>query len=66
MMRIILLLHKQARRLISAGVPISSILATGLFDKLVKMKYDIPNNKLEMFDEYAQEIEDTLSHIVTN
>ena len=30
------------------------------------MKYDIPNNKLEMFDEYAQEIEDTLSHIVTN
>ena len=52
MMRIILLLHKQARRLISAGVPISSILATGLFDKLVKMKYDIPNNKLEMFDEY--------------
>ncbi|MFR8002183.1 MAG: V-type ATP synthase subunit A [Hydrogeniiclostridium sp.] len=66
MMRMILLLHKQARRLISAGVPISSILATGLFDKLVKMKYDIPNNKLEMFDEYAQEIEDTLSHIVTN
>lgn len=66
MMHIILLLHKQARRLISAGVPISSILATGLFDKLVKMKYDIPNNKLEMFDEYAQEIEDTLSHIVTN
>lgn len=66
MMRIILLLHKQARRLISAGVPISSILTTGLFDKLVKMKYDIPNNKLEMFDEYAQEIEDTLSHIVTN
>ena len=66
MMRMILLLHKQARRLISAGVPISSIVATGLFDKLVKMKYDIPNNKLEMFDEYAQEIEDTLSHIVTN
>ncbi len=66
MMRMILLLHKQARRLISAGVPISSILATGLFDKLVKMKYDIPNNKLEIFDEYAQEIEDTLAHIVTN
>ena len=33
---------------------------TGLFDKLVKMKYDIPNDKPEMFAEYDREIEETL------
>ena len=66
MMRLILLLHRHSRRLISAGIPISSILATGLFEKLVRMKYDIPNNKPELFDEYAEEIETTLSRIVTN
>ena len=38
---------------------------TGLFDKLVKMKYDIPNNKLEMFEDYIKEIDSTLSKIVS-
>ena len=45
-------------------MPISGILESGLFDKLVKMKYDIPNNKLEMFDDYIAEIDRTLADIV--
>lgn len=28
------------------------------------MKYDIPNNKPEMFDDYMKEIDETLSNIV--
>ena len=51
-------------QLVAASVPISGILASGLFDKLVKMKYDIPNNKPEMFDDYMKEIDETLSNIV--
>ena len=64
MMKVILYLNKKAKQLISASVPISGILETGLFDKLVKMKYDIPNNKLEMFDDYIAEIDRTLADIV--
>lgn len=66
MMKVILHLYKKAKQLVAASVPISGISESGLFDKLVKMKYDIPNNKLEMFDDYIKEIDDTLSVILAS
>jgi len=66
MMKVILHLYHKAKQLVAASVPISGISQSGLFDKLVKMKYDIPNNKLEMFDDYMKEIDDTLSGIIAS
>lgn len=63
MMKTILYLYKRARHLVNAGRPISRILETGLFDKLTKMKYDIPNDKPEMFEEYRTEIKEKLGAI---
>lgn len=63
MMKTILYLYKKARHIVNAGIPISRVLETGLFDKLIKMKYDIPNNKLEMFDEYKSEIKEKLDNV---
>ena len=60
MMHVILHLNGKCRQIIAKQIPISQILATGLFDKIVKMKYDIPNDKLEMFDEYIKEIDEKL------
>ena len=60
MMRVILQLYHKAKRVIAVQVPISQIIATGLFDKLSKMKYDIPNDDLSLFDEYEKEIDDKL------
>ncbi len=65
MMKVILYLYQKAKQLVSASVPISNILATGLFDKLIKMKYDIPNNRLDMFDDYMKEIDKAMAGIVT-
>ena len=52
MMKAILLLYHNSLNAINGGKPISEIVSYGFFDKLIKMKYDIPNDKLEMFDEY--------------
>jgi V/A-type H+-transporting ATPase subunit A len=60
MMGVILKLYNKSKSLLSENVPISVILETGLMEKLIKIKYDIPNDKLEMFDQYEQEIEDKL------
>lgn len=60
MMRVILYLHESARALVAAGVPLGRILETGLFDKAVKMKYDVPNSQPERFDDYMTEIQDTM------
>lgn len=64
MMKIILHLHKRAKDLISSYIPISEIKETGLFDKLIKMKYSIPNNSLYMFDEYINEIDTALNALI--
>ena len=64
MMKAILTLYQKAKQLVSASVPISGILQTGLFDKLVKMKYDIPNDRLDMFDSYLEEIDTALRAVV--
>lgn len=63
MMKTILHLHSRAKHIIAAAIPISKVLELGLFDKLTKMKYDIPNNKLEMFDEYIEDIDTKLASI---
>lgn len=64
MMKTILHLYGKAKSLISAGIPISGILRSGLFDKVARMKNEIPNDKPEMFDSYLKEIDQTLSAIV--
>ncbi|MGD9559273.1 MAG: V-type ATP synthase subunit A [Oscillospiraceae bacterium] len=57
MMRIILYLYDRARQMQEDGVAVSDMQSTGLFDKLVKMKYDIPNNDLQRFDDYYKDID---------
>ncbi len=61
MMDSILYLNSRAKRLVEKGVPMSKITATGLFDKLIKMKYDIPNDKPELFSALHKEIDDAVS-----
>ena len=58
MMKVILHLHEKAKEVVSMGIPISKIIELGLFDKLTKMKYDIPNSRLDMFDDYIKEIDE--------
>ncbi len=61
MMEVILHLYHKCQKVVALQVPISKILATGLFDKLVKIKYDVPNDKLEMLDGYITEIDSALN-----
>ena len=60
MMEVILYLYHKCQEIVARQVPISKIMQTGLFDKLVKMKYDIPNDKLDLFDSYKAEIDQAL------
>lgn len=63
MMKTILHLHAKAKDIVAQNIPLSKILNLGLFDKLTKMKYDIPNSKPEMFDDYIKEIDERLAAI---
>jgi len=60
MMQVILHLHHKCQKIVAKQIPISRILATGLFDKTVKMKYDVPNSDIGMLDGYMKEIDEKL------
>lgn len=66
MMKVILHLYSESKRIISEGKTIGLILKTGLIEKVIKMKYDIPNDKPEMFDNYFKEITETLDKITND
>ena len=55
-MKIILLLFDKANEAAGRGADVAAIKATGWFEKLIKMKYDIPNDKPQMFDEYSEQL----------
>ncbi|MCK4551834.1 MAG: V-type ATP synthase subunit A, partial [Tenericutes bacterium] len=63
MMEIILYLYRAAKHILEQGKAFSLLADTNLFDKVIKIKYDVPNDKLEMFDDYYKLIDETLQSI---
>lgn len=64
MMEAILALNDAAKGAIARQIPVSRILATGLFDKLIKMKYEIPNDNPDMIDGYITEIRNVFDNLI--
>lgn len=63
MMEVILYLYKRGKEVVNVGKPIRLIVETGIFDKVIKMKYDVPNNQLELFDNYYNDIDAAVASI---
>ena len=63
MMDVILHLNKRCKECVEKGIPVSTILSLGLFEKIVKMKYDVPNNDLHLLDDYIKEIDEKILSI---
>ena len=57
MMEIILYLYKKSKALVTMGMPMSVLKEDNIFDRVVSIKYDVPNDKPELFDEYKKEID---------
>ena len=56
MMNVIIRLYDMAKMIISNGIALSQLMKkTDIFEKLTKMKYKIPNDNLELFDDYIDE-----------
>ncbi|MDR0992469.1 MAG: V-type ATP synthase subunit A [Ruminococcus sp.] len=64
MMNSILQLYDKAKIAVEAGVVVSDITDTGIFDKVIKMKYDIPNDHPELFHTLDTEVETTLKNLI--
>lgn len=57
MMEVILYLYEKAKLLVNIGIPMSVLNADVIWNRIINIKYDVPNNKLEMFDNYKKDID---------
>ncbi|MBE5938644.1 MAG: V-type ATP synthase subunit A [Lachnospiraceae bacterium] len=64
MMDTILYLYRKSKDLIDKGMPMSVLKETGIYDKIIAIKYDVPNDKLEMFKEYRDAIDDFYADVL--
>jgi V/A-type H+-transporting ATPase subunit A len=57
MMEIILYLYDKCRALINRGMPVSVLKAENIFERIISIKYDVPNNELERFADYRKDVD---------
>ncbi|MEG0770388.1 MAG: V-type ATP synthase subunit A [Clostridia bacterium] len=66
MMEIILYLYEKSKKIIELSIPLSQIIDLQLFEKLIKMKFDIENDQLGKFDDYKKTIDESFSKIIND
>ena len=64
MMQTILYLYKKSKTLVAMGMPVSVLKEEKIFEHIIAIKYDIPNNKPELFDEYKKEIDSFYDRVI--
>ncbi|MGN0601617.1 MAG: V-type ATP synthase subunit A [Oscillospiraceae bacterium] len=63
MMKLILKFYELSKDKLEKGGDINKIINSGWIEKLIKVKYDIPNDKPEMFGEYEKTMESDFAAI---
>lgn len=63
MMDVILYLNKRAKEYLTTGKSLHMLLDSGIFDKVTKMKYDVPNDNIGLLDSYFNMIDDAIAKI---
>lgn len=64
MMEVILYLYHRCKEMISMGMPMSLLLENKIFSRIVTIKYDVPNDRLDLFDQYIADIDHFFDHIM--
>jgi len=66
MMEIILYLNEKCKKLVGMSIPMRLLVADGIFDKIIAIKYNVPNDKLELLDRYYKEIDGFYDRVYMN
>ncbi|MCR5742509.1 MAG: V-type ATP synthase subunit A [Lachnospiraceae bacterium] len=57
MMDIILYLYEKAKKLVGMSMPMRLLKEEDIFEKVIAIKYDVPNDHLELFEDYRAQID---------
>ena len=57
MMETILYLYEKCKQLIAMNMPVSILRRENIFERVIAIKYDVPNDRLDMFAKYKEDID---------
>ena len=57
MMETILYLYEKCKLLVAMSMPVSILRKEDIFERVIAIKYDVPNDRLDMFDSYKRDID---------
>lgn len=63
MLKVIDYLKSACERVIRRKIPVSLITKTGIFETIISIKYDVPNDNVALLDEYPSKIDAALDSI---
>lgn len=64
MMDIILYLYDEAQKIVARAVPISQLIKTGVFDSVIRLKFEIKEDDESVFDTKKKEIDEAFSAVI--
>lgn len=64
MMETILYLYDKSKALVTMGMPMSVLRKSDIFERVINIKYDVPNDHPELFDEYHNAIDAFYQNVI--
>lgn len=64
MMQVILHLYERCKALIDQNMPMALLRESDVFEKIIAIKYDVPNKELDKFMEYDEMIDEFYQHLM--
>ncbi|WP_434309765.1 V-type ATP synthase subunit A [Hominifimenecus sp. rT4P-3] len=64
MMEIILYFYQKCRELVAMGMPMSVLKSEDIFEKIISIKYDVPNDQLGMFEDYRKRVDEFYQNVL--
>jgi V/A-type H+-transporting ATPase subunit A len=64
MMEVILYLYDRCKELIGMNMPVSILRKEDIFEKVIAIKYDVPNSEADLFVHYKAKIDKFYAHIM--
>ena len=64
MMKVIIHFYDKARLLVEKSIPLSLLRETGIYETLIRMKYEIPNDRPDLFDGYFDKIDAAVDEVI--
>lgn len=64
MMETILYLYEKSKQLIAMNMPMRILRENDIFERIISIKYDVPNDHLELLEQYKKDIDTYYNHVL--